>query len=93
MNVMEQYLRLAQRHTPWAMEARLTAVERRLGRFMSASSEAYARLDAQIEALRVYVNSDDETDAGEVDRRADELRALLAEVVPPAEPVEEPPVG
>lgn len=80
------------RISPPALERRLSAVEKRTESLMSASSDAYARLDEQIEALRAYVVSDDETDAAEVDRRADEIKGLLAEVRTDAEP-EQPAAG
>jgi septal ring factor EnvC (AmiA/AmiB activator) len=46
---------------------------------MSQSSEALAHLDAQIDDLVDYVNSDDATDAAEVQARADRIKAALAD--------------
>lgn len=54
----------------------------RLERFMSASSDAFAELDAQLDALESYVNNDDATDATEVSNRAARIKALLASVNP-----------
>jgi hypothetical protein len=45
---------------------------------MSKSSEALANLDTQIDDLVAYVNSDDATDAAEVQARADRIKAALA---------------
>lgn len=72
-----------------ALERRLAALEgdlsalntrvRRLEMKVAKDKEALARLDEQIEALRAYVQSDETTDAAEVDRRTESLRQLLAE--------------
>lgn len=61
---------------------RMEILERKIHRLeirMAKDREALARLDEQIEALRAYVQSDEETDAAEVDRRTESLRQLLAE--------------
>lgn len=81
----------------WHVRYRIDVLERRVRTLeewrtwkMAKDKEALARLDEQIAALRDYVRSDDETDAAEVDRRADELRQLLVEAqgagqLPPAD--------
>lgn len=69
------------RWTPWSLEARLLAVEHRTNRLeslMGKNSDALSRLDIEIEDLRSYVESDDETDAAEVDSRAAKIREILA---------------
>jgi chromosome segregation ATPase len=63
-------------------ESDVSALRNRIRRLewkMAKDKEALARLDEQIEALRNYVMSDEETDAAEVDRRTESLRQLLAE--------------
>lgn len=72
-----------------ALGRRLTALEgdvteafqriRRLEMKVAKDKEALARLDEQIEALRAYVQSDETTDAAEVDRRTESIRQVLAE--------------
>lgn len=70
----------------WKVRYELDVLQRRVSTLeewrkwkMAKDKEALARLDEQIAALREYVRSDEETDAAEVDRRADELRQLLVE--------------
>jgi hypothetical protein len=53
---------------------RLTTLENR----MAAFDAALADLDTQIDDLVAYVNSDDATDAAEVQSRADRIKAALA---------------
>jgi hypothetical protein len=62
-----------------AVEARMSAQEERWFRIMAKNKDALAALDAEIEKLREYVRSDDETDAAEVDKRTADIRQLLAE--------------
>jgi len=71
---------------PAEVRYRLDSLERQVATLegwrkwkMAKDKEALARLDEQIAALRDYIHSDEETDAAEVDRRAEELRQLLVE--------------
>lgn len=62
------------------LEFRLERLERKWEREMAKDRDALKELDAQLDALEAYVRSDEETDAAEVNLRADRVRQLLASV-------------
>lgn len=66
--------------TDWLLtdSTRLDRLENR----MSAQSDAFAELDAQLDAVESYVRGDDAADAAQVVARAGRIRDLLAAVNP-----------
>ena len=54
----------------------------RLENRMSAQTDAFAELDAQLDAVEAYVRGDDAADAAQVTARTGRIRDLLAAVNP-----------
>lgn len=52
----------------------------RLERAMAKDKDALAELDAQLQELSDYVRSDEDSDAAEIQKRTERVKALLAEV-------------
>ena len=73
----------------WLTEGRFASLDRRLSIvietvevFMSASTDAFAELDAQLDAVDSYIKGEDAADAAEVAKRTQRIRDLLAAVNP-----------
>lgn len=67
----------------FAVETRQALLERRtirLEKRMAKDKDALAELDAQLQELADYVRSDEDNDAAEIQKRTDNVKALLAEV-------------
>jgi len=65
------------------LETRQGLIERRMTRMeklMAKDKDALAELDAQLQELADYVRSDEQSDADEIAKRTDKVKALLAEV-------------
>lgn len=79
--------RMRRAFTDWllAESSRLDRLENR----MSAQSDAFAELDAQLDAVEAYVRGDDAADAAQVQARTGRIRDLLA-AVNPANPAPAP---
>lgn len=58
------------------LERRMTRMER----MMAKDKDALAELDVQLQELADYVRSDEESDAAEIQKRTENVKALLAEV-------------
>lgn len=72
MNLLDRVIAL------WRSPESISRLENR----MTAQSDAYAELDAQLEAVENYVRGDDAADASEVQVRTARIRDLLASVNP-----------
>lgn len=77
----------------WRLVSEIHTRTSTLEELMSKSSEALAALDAQIDDLVAYVNSDDTTDAAEVQARADRIKTALADARATPDPAPVEPTG
>jgi uncharacterized protein YlxW (UPF0749 family) len=80
----------------WRLARESRSILARLENLMSQFTDALADLDAQVDDLVAYVNSDDTTDAAEVEARAQRIKDALASarsgaVTPEPTPSPEPP--
>lgn len=67
----------------FSLETRQGITERRMTRLekmMAKDKDALAELDKELQELADYVRSDEESDAAEIAKRTDVVKALLAEV-------------
>jgi hypothetical protein len=78
---VRQAIQVLHRLSPWALDERLSELERRITRMeirMGKQKDSLAKLDAELDSLAEYIRSDDETDSAEVDSRTERIRQMLA---------------